>query len=388
MQIPSSFAVTGTPRDSTPVLGFAAISGVNLGDNLIASMVRRLARRPVEYCDIRGAFAPLEPAVETAADSAKNRPNSVSRLIPVTVKRQLWRMVARQRHERLATTFPEAWIGGGNLLFDQGCDNLAMTASVAQAFGRVGKPIKLVSVGVGPFSADPTPMLKTIATHTTFATVRDEESRTILGSYGFDATILLDPVWFLSHYVSPKEHLSPTEFGVNVMHPQAMGSSTSLQDSVLSIAQNILAIAQGSHRRPVFIQSAFNRDPLITSLVRQKLVEDGLDSEIIVLPTTPDAPREWSRIAKLDFMLSHRMHPGIAAAALGVPTLLFPWQPKLPGVFGVVFGDLAECMFLQTPWFDPRKVFSSVERLKRQSQTMRQMLTTRTETDLKIYGDL
>ncbi|WP_454435315.1 polysaccharide pyruvyl transferase family protein [Thauera mechernichensis] len=353
------------------VLNCAAVSGVNLGDLLLAELIPWIAKREVTLCDLSGAL--VEPPRDSAKGGvAMTRVDSrLRRMLPRFIKVRMKRYIARRRYSALALQYDEIWIGGGNLLFDVGCDNLALALIAAGAFHKRGKIVKLLSVGVGPFSCNPISALKELQNVAQRVTVRDQDGLKVLNGNGVSASILIDPAWFLGDFLLELHgfRVAPTRetgrFGVNVMRPAALGAVGEYRLWLEEVASNIHAIARLTAKTPVLLLSAFNGDPDVTAEIQGLLSRSNVVAEIKVLPRLSATYEEWLAFFRLDFVVSHRMHVAISALAVGVPCLVFPWQPKIKGVLETVYGDRSNTFLLESERFEANEVLLGLHEQKR-----------------------
>ena len=59
------------------------------------------------------------------------------------------------------------------------------------------------------------------------------------------------------------------------------------------------------------------------------------------------------------------MHVAISALAVGVPCLVFPWQPKIKGVLETVYGDRSNTFLLESERFEANEVLLGLHEQKR-----------------------
>lgn len=348
------------------VLNCAAVSGVNLGDVLLAELIPWVAGREVVLCDLSGASTFI-PGILDVRSVYRARRFQLSKVLPRFLKLVIKRNAARRRLKALAKEYDEVWIGGGNLLFDIACDNFALAMIVAEAFHKEGKLVKVISVGVGPFSSDPSCFLKRLKTIAQKITVRDHEGLRILREHEMCASILIDPAWYLGDFLSEKHGLPLTRerdtgrFGVNVMRPAALGSTGDYDTWVEGLAGNIEAIAKLTTKMPVLLISAFNGDPDVALAVQRRLGAAFMNVDIKELPRLSADWEEWSDFVRLDFVLSHRMHVAISALAVGIPSVIYPWQPKVQGVIEAVYGDAVRNFLIDSELFEPDEVLARLK---------------------------
>lgn len=366
------------------ILNCAAVSGVNLGDTIIAEAVSFLTGRALTLCDIDGSLADAA-LPQFSLDGSKNRGavSHLRRLVPRFLKSRIREPIVRRRHSDLADEFGEVWIGGGNLLYDANCDNLAFSVSIARAFYAKGKVVKLLSVGVGPFVGEPKFSLETFGQCAEKVTARDDESRRVLRKYGVSSVLLIDPVWYLADMIESRFCLRRVKgahgslFGVNVMRPSALGSRESYSLWLKEVVGNIWAIAEKRGLVPVLIVSAFNGDPSVAEDIRRLMRRRvGYSVGIITLPLVSSTSRAWSQFLELEFILSHRMHVAISGLALGIPTVVFPWQHKISGVLESVFKGYSQMMLLNSDRYNIDEVVRRVDWQRENSALLADHLLT------------
>ena len=96
------------------ILNCASVSGVNLGDVLLAEMIPWIVRRKITLCDLSGVLAALLGGLHVGAPSLHGNRSRLSRFAPSFIRSGLKRYLAGGRLRTLAKMFDEVWIGGGS----------------------------------------------------------------------------------------------------------------------------------------------------------------------------------------------------------------------------------------------------------------------------------
>ena len=364
------------------VVNAGAFSGVNIGDCLIGDALDRLVIKSMDRVDLTG-----RPTINRDKNQTFRHATGARKVLRSYIAKPLRAFAVQLLHHRLAVEYDQVLIGGGNILFDTGCNNLQLTHSIATAFGRKQKTLKIVSAGVGPFQSDPSRMLSEIAEHANFISVRDQHSQEILSHFGINSKLLIDPVWFLGTIFQQERTLGciedQTNFGVNLMQinvPEPSAPTT--------ISKSIHYIQQKTGLSPKLFISAYNNDPIIVNAIRRTYAElYGAKIQVNKLPRLTDGEASFNEIRSCKFVVSHRMHVAITASAFGIPTVVFPWQQKIPGVYGSVFGACAD-MFMSHHVFDPCEILELVENQIKHKKELAEKLSSMLRKNRHVYNTL
>lgn len=320
-----------------------AFDGVNIGDLLIKDALSYLLGSPDAF-DLMGRRV-VDVNYTESQHSIKKYKNK-SGLIREVVKN----VVSLRNHLTVCARYETIIVGGGNILYDLGCKNLQRVLSVAKASAINRKKLKIVAVGVGPFEADRRNELLKISEICDYISVRDYVSRDILRDLGISSDILIDPVWYSGEFISDPGDISKSKFGVNIMNINVG------DDGIKDLCKSIKHISESTSLTPIIIISAFNGDPIVAKKFASAYSNlYGQDISSIFLPQLSSSEQNLTQFHQCAFILTHRMHVGIFASSRGIPTLIYPWQHKVEGVFHSVYGDMCGMMMIDK-YFDADSV--------------------------------
>jgi polysaccharide pyruvyl transferase WcaK-like protein len=323
------------------VLHVASISGVNIGDILIAQCVSRLISGIEESRDLKGE--------KYLHKTGKKSNWFILKVKKINFLRKLYNnlklyIITKKMIKNYAVEYDELVIGGGNLIYNKSnCDHLDLCYVYVKEFSKKRKKIKLLSVGVGPFEKGFKRKVREIINNSDYISVRDKYSLEVLNEIDAKSNkvifdLVIDPVWFISDFVEILKKDNGYFFGVNVMDFSKTKQENTDNFCKYELIENIISISKNVNLKPIFIVSAFNNDLDFTNLIVKYLNQEyDIASKIMFLPTLESSNDDWQTFGNFDFILSHRMHVSIVALSLGIPTVVFSWQRKVESVISTIY---------------------------------------------------
>lgn len=355
-------------------LKISALSGVNIGDLAISHCLERvLDTTTVVSADLRlrekklfNSSALTSKKKNSILDVIKNNPLLYN--LSLKLKYQL---TTKKKLNSVIHDYDNLLIGGGNLLFNKnGIDFLDSCFSSAKLFHKHGKPFSVISVGVGPFTCPHKKQLEFLVNNSNFFSVRDETSKNLLISilgkeYSNKINVLPDPVILYSRLYNENIDFSQgfDWFGVNAIDLVKSPQDSKIVQDFKEMAKNIIRLSIKLNLKPKLISTAYNNDPETLLLLKKYLDELSEESHEILYLEEKDIGNLCDKFIKCKFILSYRMHLGILANSIGIPTLTYKWQPKIEGVTKQYI-DNPELFLLSEPNFDFDEILAKLNSIK------------------------
>lgn len=357
-------------KEKKKILKISALSGVNVGDVAISHCIERIfANQGVVSLDLRLRKKQVFNSVSSSKENyflnlIKSNHYLYNFLLKINYK-----LSTKREMSKIEPEYDSLLIGGGNLLFNKnGIDFLDACYFAAKIFSKKSKKFAVLSVGVGPFSCPHKKQLEFLVSKSSFFSVRDENSKklivSILGTkYNNKIVILPDPVILYSMLYKDdtnNQNVNSNWFGVNAIDLIKSPQDLKIKQNLELLANNIFNLSKHLNIRPKLISTAYNNDPETLGKIKTFLDKlSGFQHEIIYI-TEDDIGKLTDKLCKCRFILSYRMHLGILANSIGIPSLTYKWQQKIEGVANQYI-QKPENFLLSNPNFDVVEVSNKLK---------------------------
>jgi len=355
------------------ILKISALSGGNIGDCAISMCIEKMIDGDITSIDLKfknllefpkNENIPGGTAKALVLSNIKKHPKIYHFLLNMYFK-----IFFIDKVKKLAKEYDALIIGGGNLLFNKnGINYLSVCYFFAKAFKEEGKSYSVVASGVGPFSCPYKKEVTYLAKNSMSFSVRDKFSKNIVldvvgKEYYEKIELLEDPVipyatLFSDHidYIGGKH----SWFAVNVIDLVNSPQKVKARQSLETIVDNIILISKALELEIKLVNTSFYDDPKTTEAIIKLFSSRNIQPPEILTIVLADIGNLSSLFSGCRFVLAYRMHLGILASSVGIPTFIFPWQHKVTGVFGNIYH---QSMLVEDVNFSSEEIISRVSEL-------------------------
>jgi polysaccharide pyruvyl transferase WcaK-like protein len=321
------------------VIKICSLSGINTGDAIISKSIEYLMDIngvEIKVIDIENRsllrLKEGEPVKKGLLFSLLNK----SKLVRYCYKRLKYKYVILDKVLKECDDYDVVMFGGGNMFFNYiGCPYLYSFSLLST---RLKSKIQITyGVGVGPFSFPWKKELKTILENSNFMSVRDESSRlAVEGISDQYIHTFSDPALVLSDMAVWQDEAKLAGkfkkfFTINVMEYNTRFYPDVDQD-LKELTSNLIDISL-HFQLPIKIILTSREDLAINENIGRLLNSAGIDFEFL----KTDTGTNFNDVYRgAEFSLCNRMHSAIFSYSFGIPTLVYPWQPKLVGMLETI----------------------------------------------------
>lgn len=250
------------------------------------------------------------------------RPDDTSRIHGVrAVPRKDFRRIAEEIKDHDALVFP-----GGSIFQDvTSIGSVLYYSKLVKMAKKAGKKVYMVGQGVGPLNSFLGKMFARQAFNLADQViVRDPASATTLKELGYRGTprVSADTAFLLK---PPAKDEGSAEFKVGEMRTVGIAPRPLKKGvDVVGITSDFCRMVFQSGAMPVLIGMDTNEDlPLIQQ------IEDRAGGKIPDLRKLEGPQEVQRRIARMDSVVAMRLHAGILATTVNVPSLMLAYDPKV-----------------------------------------------------------
>lgn len=321
------------------VIKICSLSGINTGDAVISKSIEYLM--VVNGINVKSIDIENRPLSLSSTPINKNRSPILklinkTKIIRYLYKRLRYKYVISKNVLRECKDYDVIIFGGGNMYFNYiGCPYLY---SFSLLSSKLKSKVQVsYGVGVGPFSFPWRSQLKTIVENSSMLSVRDAASEKIIqNATGVRASVFSDPAFILSDMELHSAEVAPegecrNYFTVNVMEYQE-GFYPDVDQNIEELSKNLCSLSR-HYALSIKIILTSKEDLGINEELLRFISESGVNCELVMT----DIDTNFNNIyRKSAFSLCNRMHSAIFSYSFDIPTLVYPWQPKLTGMLEAI----------------------------------------------------
>lgn len=323
----------------------------NLGDPIIAASLREILRRvdpqlEVEFLDMSGrAPGPAQrdvSAVPTRLQRWNRRLRARGRFWQGASNLLHWQIRGRSRLQAACaeafSTADAVVIGGGQLLMDNELDFPHKVGGLVAAAQLARLPVALHACGVGTrWSAYGHRLVAEALARPSVVSlsVRDEESlRTLRERFPHAAAapqLCLDPALWAAEAYGLSREADADSVGIAVMDPKFMrphlrAAGRADDDTWSRFWRDVVRHLLAKGRRVELLTNGAAEDEIFADRIVRGIGEPRLHR----IPRPVRSEELVATIARQSALVCTRLHAGIIAYSLGVPTVAVRWDEKVP----------------------------------------------------------
>ena len=255
-------------------------------------------------------------------------------------------------------------IGGGNLLMESnGGDLFYRTMKIIELAKYLNKKVIIYAVGLGPFEFPYKNRLISMINSVDQFYVRDENNKQICEEFknelNKEVGVVLDPAFIVSDI--HKGHDCDIKYiGFNFMN-----YSKVIKDSKFDIEEVVKNIHKLhiEYKLPIkIINTSFGEDLSISRIIKEELNHLNVEVKIYNIKNLEDLPHAF---CDLLFFVASRMHSSIFSMSYNVPTLIYPWHPKVKYLQKLLFNNQFELPLLHSENFNSTEISHKIKAFKK-----------------------
>lgn len=251
------------------------------------------------------------------------------------------------------------FIGGGNLLMEyNGGDLFYRTLKISEIAKSLNKKVIIYGVGLGPFEFSYKKRLIRLINTVDKFYVRDENNKHICNQFkenlNKEIKVVLDPAFIVSD-IQIKKNIDVKYIGFNFMNYSKIVNNSNFD--VDKIVTNIKIIHE-YYKLPIkIINTTYGEDLSIATIIRDKAIRLNIDLINFNIKHVEDLPIAFS---DLSFFFASRMHSSIFAMSYNIPTLIYPWHPKVQYLQELLFNKQHKWTLLKSENFNPGEIIEKI----------------------------
>lgn len=324
------------------VIKICSLSGINTGDAIISKSIEYLMAN--NGINVKSIDIENRPMSLTSIPVIKNKRPFLklinkSKMVRYIYKRLRYRYLISKNVLRECKDYDVIIFGGGNMYFNYiGCPYLY---SFSLLSSKLKSKVQVsYGVGVGPFSFPWKNQLKTIVQNSSMLSVRDAESQKIIqDATGVRVSVFSDPAFILSDMEFQRVGTIPDDnyFTVNIMEYQKE-FYPNVNQNIGELSKNLCSLAR-HYALSIKIILTSKEDFSINEKVLELISESGINCELVMTDINTDFEKLYRNST---FSLCNRMHSAIFSYSFNIPTLVYPWQPKITGMLETIASNYAD----------------------------------------------
>ena len=188
--------------------------------------------------------------------------------------------------------------------------------------------------------------------------MRDENNKHICNQFkenlNKEIKVVLDPAFIVSD-IQIKKNIDVKYIGFNFMNYSKIVNNSNFD--VDKIVTNIKIIHE-YYKLPIkIINTTYGEDLSIATIIRDKAIRLNIDLINFNIKHVEDLPIAFS---DLSFFFASRMHSSIFAMSYNIPTLIYPWHPKVQYLQELLFNKQHKWTLLKSENFNPGEIIEKI----------------------------
>ena len=135
--------------------------------------------------------------------------------------------------------------------------------------------------------------------------------------------------------------------------------------SIQQIAMNLSKIAEHYKMSIKIINTSFGEDLTITELLKNEFYKLN-NHHLISICNIIDEKDLNNAFCDVKFFLACRMHSSIFSQSYNIPTLVYPWHPKVYHLQKIIYDKELKTSLIENPNFDYCEIINKIELLNNQ----------------------
>ena len=353
------------------IIKYSVIAPINTGDVLISKSIELLFHNEfhnefnIKSKDITFKKFDPKPKIKFSKGNLKTKKNIVLSFLYIIIKNFLFYLNDYSKVYNEIRNSDAVILGGGNILMESdGNDIFNKCYKICVICKKLNKPFAFYAVGLGPFEFGYQRRLRYILKNSVHFGVRDFGSQSICDEIFKGKSVMnFDPAILVSDYYPLKQE-KHKYIGVNLMNLSKF-IQKSENFSIQQIAMNLSKIAEHYKMSIKIINTSFGEDLTITELLKNEFYKLN-NHHLISICNIIDEKDLNNAFCDVKFFLACRMHSSIFSQSYNIPTLVYPWHPKVYHLQKIIYDKELKTSLIENPNFDYCEIINKIELLNNQ----------------------